>query len=174
MLPRYLCIQSHILLRSEISRPGGSPPADVTQRTLQGRRGGRLSPSLNSRRNARSRISRKVVRVSNAFRLASSRRSSGSSTVVFIWFPILRYLRVSFFELLVGAGLALPPRSTLRTDHKGRASPAPTRSLVAAPPTCATIWLYPCFWLMDGQMAPLPGLMSCYAIPNPRLAPWAT
>jgi hypothetical protein len=37
-------------------------------------------------------MSRKVVPVSNAFRLASSRRSSGSSTVVFIWFPILPYL----------------------------------------------------------------------------------
>ena len=88
---RSFCIRSHILLRSEMSRPGGNPPADVTHRIRRGRRVGRPPACRNSLRKARSTMSRKVVLISNAFRLASSSRSSGSSTVIFIQVPLFPY-----------------------------------------------------------------------------------
>ena len=112
---RSICIQSHILPRSETSSPGGSPPADVTQRIRRGRRAGRPAGCLNSRRKARSRISRNVVLVSSAFRLASRRRASGSSTVVFIQFPILPYLW--------GNGEATIKPRTSRTGPRYETSP---------------------------------------------------
>ena len=90
--PCSFCIQSHILLRSEISRSGGSPPADVTPRIRRGPRAGCPLTCINSRRKARWIMSRNVVPLSSSFRLAASRTSSGSSTVILIQFPMFPYL----------------------------------------------------------------------------------
>jgi hypothetical protein len=88
------CRRSHscIIARSDTSTPGGSPPSTVTQRIVRALPSVRLAVRPSSARKPRSIRTRSGCRSSAARCLAAMKRSSGRSTVVFIWensFPSL-------------------------------------------------------------------------------------
>ncbi len=82
---RFLRIQSLLDARSSGSTPGGRPPSTVTHRMLDRAAGSLRRSPRNSRRRPRSTRARSVVRDSAARFFAATKRSSGSSMVVFIW-----------------------------------------------------------------------------------------
>ena len=120
--------RNHSLIadRSAKSTPRGRPPSTVTHR-IAGRDLGvaRRSP-CSSRRRPRSTSSRNVERASAACFLAATKRSSGNSMVVFIWFYRLPYLWVA------------PVSIETRHNLVWGATRRPTGSTASAPPTHAS------------------------------------
>ena len=135
------CSRSHscIIARSDTSTPGGSPPSTVTQRIVRALPSVRLAVRPSSARKPRSIRTRSGCRSSAARCLAAMKRSSGRSTVVFIWennFPSLLPVkwRRSFKNLPDRVSLGRQPahrRRPWRTRNRPADCPKPEQAAVA-------------------------------------------